>query len=708
MKSNSDTQPSVRRLLLASLVVCSVFSLLVLRLWYLQCMNGAYYRDQSENNRTRTIRTMAPRGTVYDRENRVLVHNRPAFNVELMFEDTPNLSDTLDRMSIVTGYPRAQLDQSLGGRKSRRHFEPQILLEDISWPELARVKANSYKLPGIIINPIPTRSYPYNNLGAQIFGYTREITRSQLDSEWGGDYYSGDVVGQSGIERTWEPSLRGKSGFIRVEVDAMGKRKGELGIADDRPGKDVYLTIDLDMQQVAERDLEGKKGAVVALDPNTGEVLTLASAPTFDANIFSGRMLSKEWNILREDKNHPLTNRAIASTFAPGSTFKLIMAAAALAKGKITPHTTLNCPGYYFFAGRAYKCHKHSGHGMVDLKRAITVSCNAYFYQVGQMLGVDAINQFATAVGLGHLTGIDLPGEETGVIPSSEWKQKTLGEKWYEGETLSVAIGQGYDSVTPLQMAVAISTIANGGKVYRPQIVHKVVDPITGEVENHSPALERTLQVDPKVFETVRTMATEVVNSKDGTGKRAALPGINVAGKTGTAQVKALGVKGKDERFNDHAWFVSMAPAENPMIVVVTIVENGGHGGVTAAPISRDVMEVFFRKKGMLPPPAVEVKPGDQPADEEPTEGTGEEEDQPPALPAPSQVQGASPPAGQLEQPAGNPPAGIPSAGNPAGVNLPGDEQEQQPVPADPAQQALRPQPQWHHRRSVAATVSEG
>lgn len=653
MKQGSETQPSVGRLLLASLIVCAAFSILILRLWYLQCMNGSYYRDQSENNRTRTIRTAAPRGTVYDRENRLLVHNRPAFNVELMLEDTPNINETLDKLSAVTGHERAELEQSLGSRKTRRHFEPQILLEDISWPELARVKANSYKLPGVIINPIPTRSYPHNNLGAQIFGYTREISRQQLDSDSSGDYFSGDVIGQNGIERTWEPTLRGRSGFVRVEVDAMGKRKGELGIADDRPGRDVYLTIDLDLQETAEKNLEGKKGAVVALDPNSGEVLALASAPAFDANIFSGRMLAKEWNALREDKSHPLTNRAIASTFAPGSTFKLIMASAALAQGKITPNTKLNCPGYYFFAGRAYKCHKHSGHGVVDLKKAITVSCNAYFYQVGQMLGVDSIYKFATALGLGKITGIDLPGEESGIIPSTEWKQQTLHDKWYEGETLSVAIGQGYDSVTPLQMAVAISTIANGGKVYRPHIVRKVADPVTGEEEIRSPALERTLPVDPKVFETVRMMATEVVNSKDGTGRRAALPGILVAGKTGTAQVKALGVRGKDERFNDHAWFVSMAPAEKPMIVVVTIVENGGHGGVTAAPISKEVMQVFFRKKGMLPPeeaaPGAEAGPA--PGEEEPTEGTGDEDeqavDQPAAVDAGTQAPAAADPAVQ-------------------------------------------------------------
>jgi penicillin-binding protein 2 len=669
MKSGSDTQPSIGRLILATLVVCAAFTILIFRLWYLQCMNGAYYRDQSENNRTRTIRTVAPRGTVYDRENRVLVHNRPAFNVELMIEDTPNIGVTLDRLSGVTGHEKSELEQSLGGRKTRRHFEPQILLEDISRTELARVKANSYKLPGVIINPIPTRYYPYNNLGSQIFGYTREISKAQLESDPNGEYSPGDVVGQSGIEKTWEPTLRGKSGFVRVEVDAMGKRKGELGIADDRPGKDIFLTIDLDLQQTAEKNLEGKRGAVVALDPNNGEVLALASAPTFDANIFSGRMLAKEWNSLREDKSHPLTNRAIASTFAPGSTFKLIMASAALAMGKITPNTKLNCPGYYFFAGRAYKCHKHSGHGVVDLKKAITVSCNAYFYQVGQMLGVDSIHKFATAMGLGKPTGIDLPGEESGIIPSSEWKQQTLHDKWYEGETLSVAIGQGYDSVTPLQMAVAFSTIANGGKVYRPHIVRKVIDPATGEEELRSPTLERTLPVDPKVFETVRIMATEVVSSKDGTGRRAALPGILVSGKTGTAQVKALSVRGKDERFNDHAWFVSMAPAEKPMIVIATIVENGGHGGVTAAPISKEVMEVFFRKKGMLPPPEAEVEqPAKQPpavvrppqTEDEPSEGTGDDDDQsveqptaagpaderpadqPPAAPGPAPAQAAT------------------------------------------------------------------
>lgn len=631
MAGQSTNQISLRRLVGASLVVCVAFSLLAVRLWYLQCINGSYYRDLSENNRTRTIRTVAPRGTIYDRENRILVNNRPAYNVELMLEDTPDVDSTLSRLGALTGDDPVSLKRSVFQRKTRRHFEPKIVLEDVDRAELARIKVNSYRLPGLIINPIPSRSYPYQSLGAQLFGYSREITRAQLDSLPGSRYVSGDVVGQSGLEKALEPLLQGYNGFIRVEVDAMGNRRGELGIADDRPGKDLYLTLDLDLQRAAEAALGGRRGAVVALDPNTGEILALASAPSFDANLFSGKMRSDEWSRLREDKSKPLTNRAISSTYSPGSTFKLFMAAAALARGKITPNTELNCPGYYFFAGRAYKCHKHSGHGSVNLKKAITVSCNAYFYQVGQMLGIDTIHKIATAFGLGELTGIDLPGEEHGLIPSAEWKRKIRHEKWYEGETLSVAIGQGYVAVTPIQMAVAVSALANGGKVFKPMLVKSVKDPITGESQDYSPQELREVDVDAKSLATVRQIAVEVVNSKDGTGRRAALPGITVAGKTGTAQVKALGVSGKGEKFEDHAWFISFAPYENPMIAVVTIVENAGHGGVAAAPVSKQVMEVFFKKKGMLVVPEEEKKAevksneGSLYGSEEPSEGTLDE-----------------------------------------------------------------------------------
>lgn len=592
------------------------FSVLVLRLWYLQCINGGYYRDQSENNRTRTVRTIAPRGTFYDRENRIVVKNRPSFSVALMREDVQDLDYTIAELARLTGPITGRTEESLrkqlNSTQKHRHFEPQEIIPDATFEELARIRANSYRLPGVIVEVAPTRSYPFSTMASQLFGYVREISKAQLDESAlrTAQYRPGDLIGQSGVERTFESYLQGTSGYVQVEVDAMGNRKSELGIVDSSPGNDVQLTIDLDLQRIAEEALEGKRGAVVVLDPKSGEVLALASAPSFDANVFSGAMLAEEWQKISQNKDHPLRNRAIGEVYPAGSTFKLILTVAALAEKKITPSTVLNCPGYYMFAGRPYRCHKRTGHGAVDLKHALAVSCNAYYYQVGQMLGIDTINRYAEMLGLGTVTGIDIPGEKQGVVPSTTWKLKALGERWYPGETVSASIGQGYVAITPLQMAVAAATIANGGTVYRPHVVRQIVNPASGKTIDFSPEVLRRLPVGESVWPQVRDLASGVVNLKEGTGTKAALPGILVAGKTGTAQVAALG-KDSNPDLNDHAWFVAFAPKDDAKIALAIIVENGGHGGSTSAPIARLIFEKFFRKLGMLPPEPIVEPTGD-------------------------------------------------------------------------------------------------
>ncbi|MCB0343885.1 MAG: penicillin-binding protein 2 [Bdellovibrionales bacterium] len=595
------------RLGFGAVLVCLILSLLGVRLWYLQVAQGAYYRDLSENNRTRTIRTVAPRGNIYDRDGRILVQNRPAFNVSLMLEDVPEMDKALKRLAEITSRQEQDLADLLkrGGR--RYPFEPQVVMADVSRVDLARVKERNFDLPGVIVDILPARAYPHGDLAPHVFGYAREISKAQLDSQWAQNakYRAGDTVGQAGIERQWDTYLHGSAGVRQVEVDAMGKRRGELGIVDDDPGQDVYLTLDLDLQRAAQDALGEEVGAVVALEPSTGEVLALASTPSFDANLFSGRIRSEDWKRLRNDKDHPLTNRPIAENYAPGSTFKLLMAVAGLAEHIITPETEFDCPGYYWFAGRAYRCHKRSGHGKVNLAKAVTQSCDSYFYKLGRLLGIDNIHKYATLFGLGAKTGIDLPGEQSGIAPSNEWKIRYLGERWYPGETLSVSIGQGFLTTTPIQMAVATAALANGGHVPTPRLLKKVVDRENGVVFRSSPQLRET-HVDPKILEKVRGYAELVIEDQHGTGKRAAIDGITVAGKTGTAQVVSLGKETLKKEFNDHAWFVSFAPVENPMIAMAILVENGGHGGSTAAPISKKVMEVFFRKKGMLPEPESE------------------------------------------------------------------------------------------------------
>ncbi len=558
-----------RRVLLASSFVCFFFGALVVRLWYLQCVYGGYFRDLSENNRIRTIRTVPPRGTIYDRNEQVLVRNRPAFDVALILEDVPNIPETLENLAEITGRDVAQLKRQLQTPGKSRHFEPRIVMSDVSRDELAKVKVNSFRLPGVIINTVPARAYPGKTLAAQTLGYAREISKNQLEALQGkGGYKTGDLIGQSGIERQYEEFLRGRNGFVQVEVDARGHRRGELGIVDDKMGNDLFLTLDAEMQRTAEEALGARRGAVVAIDPRTGEVLTLASTPSFDANIFSGKINAEEWEQVTGDKNKPLTNRAISSKYPPGSTFKLFMAMAGLADHKVNTQTEIFCPGYFTLGGRPYRCHKHSGHGSVSMQRAITVSCNAYFYQLGQLLNIDGIHKYVGMFGFGGLTGIELPGEDPGILPSEEWKRENRGDRWYPGDTIPVSIGQGYMNVTPIQMAVATAALANGGTVFKPFLVKKIVDHATGQTLEMHPQVNQNVQIDPNIFESIRTFSIGVVNDPHGTGKRAALPGITVAGKTGTAQTGALGKESLGERFKDHAWFISYAPAEDRKIAM--------------------------------------------------------------------------------------------------------------------------------------------
>lgn len=603
----------------ATLFVFVVLSLLIVRLYYLQGIYGTYFRDLSENNRIRTVRTAPPRGTIYDREGRLLVGNRPAFNISIITEDVPNLEKTLLDIAEISGRNLEQLKKQFAVQRGRHRFEPKIVIADASREEVARVKANTYRLPGVIVDVVPTRFYPGGDLAAQVFGYSREISKEQLETM--ADYRRGDVIGQTGLEKSFESELRGKAGLRQVEVDARGNRRGELGIIQDLPGKDLIITIDQDVQRAAQDAFAGRKGALAALDPNSGEVIALVSSPSFDANLLSGSVNLEDWQKIVTDKTLPLRLRPIDSTYPVGSTFKVITTVAGLAEKKITTDTVLECPGYYMFAGRPWRCHKKSGHGPLSVKRALGVSCNAFYFALGNMLGIELIEKYARGLGLGVPTGIELPGEVGGIVPSDEWKRKRYGVRWFPGDTLPVAIGQGYVVATPLQMAVMMATVANGGTVYRPQIVRKVIDRLENREIEFPPTVIRQAVAESRIFELTRELAAGVVNEPGSTGRAAKFDEFRVGGKTGTAQVAGLGKERLAEHLNDHAWFVAFAPVESPQIALAIIVENGGHGGATAAPISHKVMEVFFRKRGLLKDPAAPPEP---PA-EETTEGVGEE-----------------------------------------------------------------------------------
>jgi penicillin-binding protein 2 len=597
-----------------ALAICLVcFSLIALRLWYLQILQGNYFRSKSENNRIRTIYVPPPRGLVYDREGKIIAKNRPAFDIDLIVEDAPNPKETLAKLASLLNLPPAQLQGQLGPQKKRRRFEPKLILRDVDRDTVARVLAHKYELPGVVVNVIPARDYLYGDLFSHVVGYLREINARQLDNPDFSGYRSGDLVGQYGLEAIWEWFLQGKRGLQRVIVNATGTKIGEAS-ADSHPavpGHNITVTLDVDLQRAAAEALGAQSGGVIALDPRTGEVLALVSQPSFDPNIFSQEISSETWKDLTTGREKRLNNRVVQGVYPPGSVFKIIMAVAGLAEGVISPNERVSCPGFYQVGRRTFHCHKKTGHGAVNLEEAIIQSCDVYFYTLGTRLGVDRIHEYATKFGLGGKSGLKLAEESTGLIPSQEWKRLAYKDpeqqKWFPGETPSVSIGQGAVSVTPLQIARALSALVNGGKLLTPYLVKSIrSDDGAFNDQDFGPEVSGTLGLDQAILDRVKNALVGVVHDPHGTAHRAQLDPafhIKVGGKTGTAQVVALD-KGTAEHLNDHAWFAGFAPDKNTEIVVVALVENGGHGGVTAAPIVQRVLDAYFRKKiPLLPVP---------------------------------------------------------------------------------------------------------
>ncbi|MCB0318872.1 MAG: penicillin-binding protein 2, partial [Bdellovibrionales bacterium] len=463
-----------------SLVVCfSLFFCIFLRLWYLQVVRGDYFTNRSENNRRRRIFVPPPRGHILDRNGKVIVQNRPSFNIELIREDSPNPENTVRILAEIVDRDPKELIDELKFQKKRRRFEPQLILKDVSRDIVAKVSAQRFRLPGVIVNVSPARDYLYDETAAHLIGYIREINKQQLDLPAYSGYRQGDLVGQYGIEKVWEKYLQGVRGVRGVIVNAAGMKTGETSFDEELPGNNIKLTIDLDVQLAADKALEGKKGAIVAMDANTGEILALVSRPAFDPNLFIGEVTSSEWLDLVSGPEKILNNRALQGSYPPGSVFKAIMAVAGLAEGVIDPSTRTSCPGYYHFGSRNYRCWKRGGHGSVNLEQALTMSCDVYFYILGQRLGIDRIHQYASMFGLGKPTGLQVANESRGIVPSTEWKRthfkRKEDQKWYPGETLSVAIGQGALTATPVQLTRAMAALVNGGKLLHPYLVKEIL-----------------------------------------------------------------------------------------------------------------------------------------------------------------------------------------------------------------------------------------
>lgn len=610
-----DRRTVAIRLSVLQYLIALVFSVLAVSFWVLQVAQHETYAELAENNNQRTLALRAPRGVVFDRNGGVLVENRHSYSISILREHTKDLNRTVQLLASLLGFDQRGVREIVDRHRREPAYRPIMIVQDATLPQVAAVTARRLELPDVVIEQVPTRQY-HDTMAAHLFGYVGEVNDAQIASA--DKLKSGDVVGQSGIEKVYNNLLMGEDGAKIVVVNSVGR---EIRTLDEDPaseGQRLRLTIDEDVQKALEDGFKwsGFNGAAVILDPRNGEVLAFTSIPAYDPNTFASGIDKATWAALNTDDLKPLQDRAIQGRYSPGSTFKMAVATAALEEGIITPDFKVFCPGSATFFGRPFQCWKEGGHGTVDLRHAIERSCNVYFYTLGNMVGIDRIHKWATLLGLGEKSGIDLPNEVQGLVPSPEWKKAKTGEKWYAGETISVSIGQGQVSVTPVSMAVYISTIANGGTRVTPHFL-KAVDGGSGWKDVPTPAPQSKVDFKPDTIKAIHDGLYLVVNGA-GTGGGSRIKGRDVSGKTGTAQVisteGAKAAKGKtDKDLRDNGWFVFFAPRDNPQIAGVVFVEHSGHGGTWAAPIAKHVLETFFAKQDGKPLPPPPVKQGTPP-----------------------------------------------------------------------------------------------
>jgi penicillin-binding protein 2 len=602
-----DGAPELRpRTRLIYLLVALAFLGIVARLIFLQAIQGERFSYLSENNRIRIKRILGTRGMIYDQRGDLLVDSRPSFDLLFVPEDSQNPEATLRQLARYLGREEIELLENFRQSKSRSAFDDIILGRDVDWATVVAVETHQLDLPGVTLRVRPRRNYADGPAGAHVLGYLGEIGPRQLKSFKQEGYELGDEIGQYGLEKKWEQYLRGRGGGQQVEVDALGRRVRVLSEVISGPGYTVHLTLDRKLQQTAYEALQGKEGTIVVIDVHSGAILAMASTPAFDPNVFARGIKGDEWRALIKDRLRPLSNRAIQGQYPPGSTFKVVMAIAGLEEEAIQPDTKISDPGFFPFGNRNFRDWKKEGHGAVDLHKSLVESCDVYYYTLGTRLGIDKIAKWARAFGLGEKSGALLDDEKGGLVPDTEWKRKRFRQPWYPGETPSVAIGQGYLTVTPLQLANMMAAVANGGTLYRPRLVSKV-ETIEGQrVYEQGPEVIRNIGLKPATLTRVRDALTDVVQGAAGTGKAARSPMITLAGKTGTAQVVEMkGAYLKSEQlayFNrDHAWFISYGPADKPEIAIAVLIEHGGHGGSAAAPMAKMVAEKYAEMKNSPP-----------------------------------------------------------------------------------------------------------
>jgi penicillin-binding protein 2 len=605
MTNVEDRRGIITRLSFLQYVITALFSILAISFWVLQVAQHAKFEEMAENNHQRTLALRAPRGIVLDRNGKVLVENRPSFSISIMREHSKDLNRTIRMLAGLLGYEEAEVREIVNRHRKEPTYRPITIVLDASLAQVTAVRARRLELPDVLVEQVPTRRYP-DKLAAHAFGYVGEVSDKEVSEDE--SLKSGDIVGQAGIEKVYNAQLMGIDGARRVVVNSLGREIRTLEQVEPIEGKRLQLTLDYDLQKAVEDGFRvaGFNGASVVLDPQDGEVLAFASLPEYDPNAFASGIDRASFSTLLNDPLKPLQDRAIQGRYSPGSTFKMAVALAGLEEGVITPDFRATCGGGATFYGHYFACWKKPGHGTIDLRRAIEQSCDVYFYTVANLVGVDKINKWATNLGLGVKSGIDLPNEQQGLVPSTKWKLERMKEKWYAGETISVGIGQGAVSLTPVSMAVYMSTLANGGTRVTPHLL-KAVDEGKGWVPAPVPPPQKTVDIDPDKLQAIRDGLWGVVNG-GGTGGRARIVGMDISGKTGTAQVISntgrLAAAKSNRDLRDHGWFVFFAPRDKPEIAGVVFLEHGLHGP-NAASVAHHILDTYFAKKEGRPLPEV-------------------------------------------------------------------------------------------------------
>ena len=608
-RDSNPYAPFQKRIKVTAFLISGAMLILLLRLWHLQILEGERMLLLSINNRLRIRTVEAPRGLILDRNGEVIVENRASFDLYLMSEDMPDVEEVTGRLAKILQMSPEEMGQRLSQREALPS-QPLLLRKGVDERTVMAIEEQKIDLPGVNLQVRPVRAYPAGGRAATLLGYVSEVNHAQLQSKEFQDFRPGETMGQAGIERRYDAFIRGIDGGEQIEVDARGKVTRLVQRVEPRSGFNLYLTIDKRIQRIAEESFGGKSGALVAMNPSTGEILAMVSKPSYDPNQFSQRMTPEQWRTLVSDPKHPMQNRGLQGQYAPGSIFKLVTALAALEKRAITPDTTFSCNGLFSLGSHVFHDWKKGGHGTLNLRQGIANSCNIYFYNTALKTGIEEIARVARELGLGATPGIGLGDEAKGVIPSAEARARGGGE-WYPGNTLMAGIGQGMVTVTPMQLVVMVSAIANGGTIYRPWVVRRVETLDRESIEEYGPEMVRKVSIDPDNLAIVRQGMQAVVS--DGTGGRARIPGLAVAGKTGTAQVVRKGGPLRGDH-RDHGWFVAFASTTDPQIAVVVLVEHGGFGGAVAAPIAKNVLEAWFKlpkESGRVQAPQSESTEGD-------------------------------------------------------------------------------------------------